>query len=110
MEVRFLLTGPSVISSAVERRSDSTDVSSSNLLSRTKSGLLVKWDNSAMAWQHREFDSPTVHHKYQHERVFEKLAADTVCAACCGAVPQIHTHNYDISWAWIWGRVFGSKS
>ena len=24
-------------------------------------GLLVKWDNSAMAWQHREFDSPTVH-------------------------------------------------
>ena len=24
-------------------------------------GLLVKWDNSAMAWRHREFDSPTVH-------------------------------------------------
>jgi hypothetical protein len=27
-----------------------------------QSGLLVKRDNSAMAWQHREFDSPTVHH------------------------------------------------
>ena len=110
MQVQVLLARPCVINSVVEYFRDMEGASSSNLLSRTKSGLLVKWDNSAMAWQHREFDSPTVHHKYQHEGVFEKLAADTVCAACYSAVPQIHTHNNDISRAWIWGSVFGSKS
>ena len=44
------------LKSPVARHTGSSPVSRT-----THNGLLVKWDNSAMAWQHREFDSPTVH-------------------------------------------------
>ena len=47
------------LKSPVARHTGSSPVSRT-----THNGLLVKWDNSAMAWQHREFDSPTVHQSW----------------------------------------------